>query len=85
MNLLMSSYFDVMMIQAKLMIPTGLNLPVPPLHTTGIIHILTCQFIFRTSSGLSSPSTIKSEHEDDKWRIEYLRKINKLRTDHPEL
>ena len=36
---------------------------------------------FPYSSGPSSPSTIKSENEDEEWRIEYQKKIKKLRTE----
>ena len=46
MNLLMSSSFEAMTI--SWMIPTRLNLLVPFLHTTGMIRILTCQYIFCT-------------------------------------
>ena len=40
---------------------------------------------FHYSSGPSSPSTITSEDEDVKWRIEYDREIKKHRPKNPEI
>ena len=66
------------------MISTGLNLLVSPLHTTGMIRTLTNLFIFHTLLD-HHHHPIKSENENEEWRIEYQRTIKKIRTDHPEL
>ena len=48
-------------------------------------HLHDIAVYFPYSFGQSSPSTLKSEDNDEEWRIEYQKIIKKIRTDHPEL
>ena len=61
-------------------IPTGLNLQVLLLPIPGIMHLDAMVVYFPNSSGPSPQSTIKSDDNDNEWRIEYQRTIKKIRT-----
>ena len=87
----MSSCFAAMMMMMMIMIQS-LMIPLDSTFKStsysydwDYIPLMTLPLIFPYSSVPSSPSRLKSNDNDEKWRIEYQRTIKKIRTKHPEL